>query len=61
MRFKLKHNLEPNCGDRRIVTKFLLFPIVIDNEFRWLEKVKIEQKYILSPFGYSWINKRFID
>lgn len=36
MRFYKKP--DPSVGDSRIITKFLLFPITIGLETRWLEK-----------------------
>ena len=44
MRFDLtpKHNI----GDIKIVTKFLLLPVTIGNERRWLEMATV--KYILT-------------
>lgn len=57
MRFKLKP--KPTLFDRRIIKKFAWFPIEIDREVRWLEKVVIEQKYYGTANG--WISYRFID
>jgi hypothetical protein len=39
-------------GDRRIVQKFLWFPLTIDNETRWLEFARFEQE-IKSTFIVS--------
>ena len=67
MRWKVKEN--PKENDTRIVDRFLLFPIKIGNERRWLEMAKIEQKYIYTytydngianPIGI-WANIKFIN
>lgn len=36
----------PNNGDIKIVTKFLWLPVIIGNEFRWMEKATIKYEYI---------------
>lgn len=36
---------KPQIGDRRIVTRFLLFPKRINREVRWLEKTTWEESY----------------
>lgn len=67
MRWKKKPS--PNIRDRRIVEKFLWFPICLDQEWRWLEKAKIEQKYgpsqldVLMGIGinYCWANMAWAD
>lgn len=59
MRWKQKP--ESQVGDRRVITKFLLFPRNINREFRWLETAKIEQEYISDWYTCFWINRRFID
>jgi hypothetical protein len=35
----------PKKGDTKIKTKFLWFPLTINNEKRWLEKATYELKY----------------
>ena len=47
----------PKCGDKKTVTKFAFFPIQIDNEVRWLEKVTIEMEYRIT----MWHLMKFID
>lgn len=54
MKFKM-----PKDGDIRIKTKFALFPIMIDKEIRWLERVNIRQYY--SEYFGNWRNDCFID
>jgi hypothetical protein len=40
-------------GDRRIRSRFLLFPFRIKNEVRWLEKAKWEEVYSCG-WGDGW-------
>lgn len=54
MRWKLAKN-----GDSRIVEKFLIFPIEIKGEVRWLERAKIMQFY--HDYYDKWLNDYFID
>jgi len=68
----MKKNLNPlksQEGQKRIVTKFLWFPKVLDGELRWLEKVKILQEVQKVDIGgsgewgkykHSWINLKFV-
>ena len=39
MRWKSKP--KSKVGDERVITQFLILPVKIGNETRWLEKVKI--------------------
>lgn len=48
-------------GEERIRTKFALIPIGIDNEYRWLETVKIRQRLVEVWDGKLWLNLEFID
>lgn len=45
---------EPSEGDKKIVTKFLLFPLTINFETRWLEKATIRYKYFNYIHGGGW-------
>ena len=61
MRWKNK-NILP--GDKRIIEKFLWFPIEIDGETRWLEKCKILQCVKRSgddPYSFIWMDMNWID
>jgi len=56
----------PKDGDRRTVSRFLLFPRTIDHERRWLEKVTIKQRANL--WGHAgntplieWEDQCFVD
>ena len=58
----------PEINDLRIVKKFALLPVTIGKETRWLEKVKIEQRYIVlqnscseSGISNGWIDIKFMD
>jgi len=62
MKFKLKQ--QPVVGDTRTISKFAFLPIRIENEIRWLERVKIKQQYVLGSIKFSaydyWRNIEFI-
>lgn len=47
-------------GERRIKTKFLLFPLTISRETRWLEYATMEEKYCDYALR-KWIPIKFID
>lgn len=63
MRFFLKSPPNPQSGDIRTVTKFLVFPMVIKGEFRWMERVTFRQEYHPSNWGGGsyWENLDFVD
>ena len=54
----------------RVIEKFLLFPININGEYRWLEKAKIQQvvkKYCVSYdmgasdiYEFKWVNEKWV-
>ena len=46
-----------------IIEKFALFPICIQGEYRWLERVKIQAHYWIGEFsGEKWVEyDKFID
>lgn len=54
MRFEL-----PRHGDTRIKEKFLVLPLRVNGEIRWLEKVKIRQCY--RSYYNKWKNDYFMD
>lgn len=75
-RKKQKKNIIPNDGELRIISKFLYFPMCINDEYRWLERVKIEQEYMKCEIhkcrgafggdsfyttGGYWVNLEYID
>jgi hypothetical protein len=49
----------PFSQDTRIITRFALFPIRIQNEIRWLEKVTIKQEYRPDLRMFGWYNDSF--
>ena len=67
MRWRVNKN--PKEYETRIVERFLLLPVTLNGEKRWLEKAKIEQRYIYTytyDCGFAnpegrWMNYRFID
>lgn len=64
MRWKQHQKPTPKPGDTRFVTKFLLLPVCICGECRWLEKVTIQQRYRDvawddlggAPTMWGWVN-----
>lgn len=54
-------------GDKRVISWFAILPVCIKGEWRWLERVTVQQEVV--PFvdgmmeytGITWENKRFID
>lgn len=63
MRWKSK---EPaHWGDYREITKFAWFPITLNSETRWLEKVTLHQTYEragwLSLTEWYWKSHSFVD
>lgn len=58
MRMKLEKD-----GDTRIIKKFLLLPEEAGDERRWLEFVKIKQKFVVWDLRHpgDWENMVFID
>jgi hypothetical protein len=45
MRYKITPKPRPKIGDRRSICKFLFFPKLLDDEWRWLEFADIVQEY----------------
>jgi hypothetical protein len=52
---RIQRKKEPKIGERRVITKFLLWPRTINNETRFLEKADILQVFGLS----DWIDKEW--
>lgn len=54
---------EPEYGDKRIKTKFLLFPIEINREVRWLEKATYKETYCYNNEYqfHEWVPSKWID
>lgn len=51
----------PSDGDRRTVERFLWFPKTLENERRWLERARWEERYLVGSFGRYWIAKRWLE
>lgn len=49
----------PNHGDTKVKKKFLLFPVIIDKELRWLETATI--KYEFNFIYEKWYPIEFIN
>jgi hypothetical protein len=62
MRIKIISKEKPTVGSLRIISKFAFLPIRIENEMRWLENVKIQQKLTMIDCRPNrWCNKKFIN
>jgi len=60
---KWKKKQGPQIGDRRTITKFLWLPVCVKEEWRWLEKASISQRYggrwdeaLGAEFNLTWEN-----
>jgi hypothetical protein len=68
-KFKLLKKPERQVGSQRIKNYFALLPVHIDDEVRWLERVKILQttEVVINISNYVqkrklvWKNKRFLN
>ena len=49
---------KPWYGKKRTINKFLLFPLEINNEWRWLESTKIMQVYEWRWFNVRWAKEK---
>lgn len=72
MRIILDKDKKPTkYKQKRIVERFLYYPLKLENEIRWLEKAKIQQTAITKldyvsgfgavPCGYKWYDEKFVD
>lgn len=63
MRWKKSNKNKPRPYEPYIIEKFAVFPICINNEYRWLERVKIQAHYWNGPFsGLKYVEyDKFID
>lgn len=67
MRWRRKEKTVPKDEEERIIYRFPIIPICIDNEYRWLERVVILQKYIAGGYNYDgcwrvgiWVDIRYL-
>lgn len=63
---KFKHKPKPQYGDTKVIHKFLIFPLRLNNETRWLEYATIKctaYRYRhMEGFTYvTWDEDEFID
>lgn len=51
-----------NRGDQRIYIFFALFPVCIDGDVRWLERVSVLQEFRIEDSGSGpyWKNLEFV-
>ena len=57
IKMRIQRKKRPRLGERRVITKFLIWPRTINNETRFLEKA-----YIVQVFGLGgWIDKEWRD
>lgn len=67
MKIKTKENKPTQEGDTRVVRKFLLLPLKLGREIRWLESAMVYQeviRFIDMSFGYTelrWEDRLFYD
>lgn len=75
-RKKTKEDKTPQPDESRVISIFLIFPTCINDEWRWLERARIRQRYVESkliettgifggPSYYSsggfWLDEEFVD
>lgn len=58
----------PTTGDRRIRSRFLITPLTLNSEQRWLERASWEEVYrfvsprqMMSAGEYKWVPKAWVD
>lgn len=65
MRWKKRKEIRPDIGDTKIVEKFLWWPACLNDEWRWLERVVIEQEFREDQgwilYYPDWVDVRWID
>lgn len=58
MRWKLKVKAKANEGEHRVITRFALFPRVLDDNYRvWLERYYVRQIYWIFRRKGEWCDK----
>ena len=62
--YKKPEKILPEKGKKRAITKFLLFPKCIKNEWRWLETATWIQQYKLNinsiVYTYDWFDLEWV-
>jgi hypothetical protein len=68
MRLKFNTTPEPSYNAKKIVTKFLWVPLMINNEIRWLEMATIKYSYDVIDSGtwedgddWGWVAIEFLN
>jgi len=51
----------PKDGDIRVRTRFLIFPLTLNGETRWLERVTIKEIFQRSYDGSWWYPVAWVD
>lgn len=55
----------PKDGDERIIKKFFLFPICLNDKLRWMGTYRVKQRYEIGTgrglFGTNWTSVEWID
>ena len=57
MEWKTANKKRPKIGDRRTKNRFLFIPLTIDEETKWLQFAKYEEKYQSDISVFGWIGK----
>ena len=55
IKMRIQRKKRPRIGEKRVITKFLLWPRTINDETRFLEKADILQTFGLG----NWIDKEW--
>ena len=55
-----KRYSDPLDGEKRVVSRFCLFPKHLDGMMVWLERARIEQRYDSNYADDGWKNVRFV-
>lgn len=51
----------PRLGQTRVRTKYLLLPMTIGEETRWLESATFTEEFVQDGWCRVWVPIRFID
>jgi hypothetical protein len=51
----------PQIGDEKIVSWFAIRPVLINREWRWLERVSVKMRYTAGMFDNDWHWVGFVD
>lgn len=45
----------------KVVTKFLWCPLLINGEWRWLEKATWKEQHLNNSMGHAWFKRAWVD